>query len=523
MDIQPESRRSHPNHYPAWVGALLLLTSLLGLTGCQQIYPYLYTPSVTVREQTETTATIIPTATATATATPSPTDTPEPTSTSIFEISGEGFLTYTTQQGDTLSAVAARFGVSSAVIQAEVQFSAEGLLPVGTQLLIPDALADVLPHDSLILPDSEVTYGPSVSGFDAAAYAEEAGGFLADYTEMVDEETMSGPEIVRRVAVETSTNPRLLLALLEYQSGWVFSRPEGAADEDYPIGFNAGSDTGLYNELMIAAKLLAQGFYGWRDGSLLEVTFLDGGTARLAPELNAGSTALMRLFAALYPRETWEEELYGEDSFLEFYQTMFGDPWERAAVVEPYLTDDTSQPDLTLPFTVGEGWSLTGGPHLAWQTGTPWGALDFAPITDEDTCAVSALWVTAAAPGLVVRSENSVVAIDLDGDGDEGTGWVLVYQHIAEEGRVAVGMWLEQDDPVGHPSCEGGHATGTHLHFARKFNGEWVDAGGALPFILSGWRAYAGENAYEGYLQKGEETITASSSGSAGSLIVRDE
>ncbi len=86
-----------------------------------------------------------------------------------------------------------------------------------------------------------------------------------------------------------------------------------------------------------------------------------------------------------------------------------------------------------------------------------------------------------------------MVALDLDGDGDEGTGWVLIYQHMASEGRAAVGTWLQQDAPVGHPSCEGGQATGTHLHLARKFNGEWVGVGEPLPLVLSGWLAVAGE------------------------------
>ena len=519
MNLHPKPQ--FPMRHLHGMNTLLLLTLLLGLTGCQQIYPYLYTSTVEVQEQVETTETHTPTTAATSL--PSPTDPPVPTPSATIKSTEEGHLTYTTQQGDTLPALASRFGVSASEIQSEVQLSQAGLLPVGVTLRIPDVLEGTLPADSPILPDSEATYGPSVEDFNAAAFAAEAGGYLADHVETVDNEVLSGPAIVQRVAVETSTNPRLLLTLLEYRSGWVLGRPEGAAEDDYPIGFGAGDDTGLYQELMIAAKLLAQGYYGWRDGSFLEITFLDGETARLAPELNAGSAALMHLFGTLYTAESWEAALFGEAAFLTLYQDLFGDPWARAAAVEPYLTDVTIQPELALPFAIGEGWSFTGGPHLAWQTGTPWGALDFAPITGEPACAVSARWVTAAAPGLVVRSERSVVAIDLDGDGDEGTGWVLIYQHIAAEGRVAVGTWLEGDDPVGHPSCEGGHASGTHLHFARKFNGEWVGVGNPLPLVLSGWGAYAGEKAYEGSLQKGEDIITASPIGSSGSLIIRDE
>lgn len=434
----------------------------------------------------------------------------------------DGDTNYLTQQGDTLAALAKRFDVPLEAIRGVSDLDPVALLPVGIRLNIPTDLTDVLPFSTPILPDSAVIYGPTVDGFDAQAYAESAGGYLAAHTEKVHDQVMTGPEIVQAVALESSTNPRLLLAFLEYRSGWVLGNPPGAGKDPFPIGYGA-ADSGLYNELIITAKLLAQGFYGWRDGSLTALTFIGGGQARLSPHLNAGSTALMHLFAALNDQADWEEQLFGSNSFLLFYQDMFGDPWPRAAEVEPYLLSTTRAPTLTLPFAIGEEWRLTGGPHITWQTGTPWGALDFAPISGEAHCIVSTYWVAASAPGLVVRSHRNVVAIDLDGDGDEGTGWVLIYMHIADAERVSVGTWLERDDPLGHPSCEGGTASGTHVHFARKFNGEWLGVEDPLPLILSGWRAYAGESRYAGFLQKGSDIVTSRPNELYGSLIVREE
>ena len=434
----------------------------------------------------------------------------------------DGELAYTTQQGDTLPALALKFDVPVESIRAEIALPGEALLPIGLRLLLPDHLEKILPYHTPIFPDSEVIYGPSVGEFDTLAFIASAGGFLASYEESVKGKILSGPDIVQLVALESSTNPRLLLAFLEYQSGWVLGNPPNAAQDRFPIGYGA-SDAGLYNELMISARLLAQGFYGWRDGSLLELTFYGGSRANLSPGLNAGSTAIMRLFASLYPQPVWEDRLFGPNSFLLFYQDMFGDPWSRAASVEPYLPHTIEQPILTLPFLVGEYWSLTGGPHITWQTGTPRGALDFAPITGETHCAVSTRWATAAAPGLVVRSNRSVVAIDLNGDGDEGTGWVLIYQHMAEKDRVALNTWLSQDDNVGHPSCEGGQASGTHVHFARKYNGEWVGVSEPLPLVLNGWQAFAGEGRYDGYLQKGDQIVNFRPDGSSGSTIIREE
>ena len=42
---------------------------------------------------------------------------------------------------------------------------------------------------------------------------------------------------------------------------------------------------------------------------------------------------------------------------------------------------------------------------------------------------------------------------------------------------------VQAGDPLGHPSCEGGNVTGTHVHLARKFNGEWIGAGGRMPSL----------------------------------------
>lgn len=503
---------------------LVVLVMILALAGCHFPRPMPEDQADSAQRHTEVAGILNPDNPGTPTPLPLPTMgvtgiTPPPNP--VQQV--DGFLFYTVQQGDSLPALALRFGVETSEIQAAAPLPGTGLLTIGSQIQLPDRLEGVLPYHEPILPDSEVVYGPSIANFDAVGYSKAAGGFLAGYEELVRGEMMSGPEIVQRVAIETSTNSRLLLAFLEYRSGWVLGHPPNAETNRYPIGFDATGAVGLYQELMITTRLLSQGFYGWRDGSQVEVSFKDSIRGRLSPGLNAGSTALMNLFASLHQRRAWEEQLYGEASFLVFYQAMFGDFWSRAATVEPYLLATDQQPELSLPFIPGEAWSLTAGPHITWQTGTPRGALDFAPITGEPPCAVSFRWVIASAPGLVVRADRGVVVLDLDGDGDEGTGWVLVYMHIAEKDRVPVGTWLEKDTAIGHPSCEGGQSTGTHVHLARKFNGEWMGAEAPFPMILSGWRAYAGSGRYEGYLQRGEAIVTSRPAGTAGSTIIRDD
>jgi hypothetical protein len=130
--------------------------------------------------------------------------------------------------------------------------------------------------------------------------------------------------------------------------------------------------------------------------------------------------------------------------------------------------------------------------------------------------------VTAPAPGLVVRSGNGIVILDLDGDGKEQTGWNILFLHIADAGRVKTGTWLDLGDHIGHPSCEGGVATGKHVHIARKFNGEWIIADSPLPFNLDGWVAHNGKRPYLGSMTKGDQVIEACTCGSYWTHVKRE-
>ena len=80
-------------------------------------------------------------------------------------------------------------------------------------------------------------------------------------------EWLTGSEIVRRVALESSINPKVLLAFLEFRSGWVRGQPSDPTQVDYPIGFYVPDYQGLYLELALVAKELNIGYYGWRQGN----------------------------------------------------------------------------------------------------------------------------------------------------------------------------------------------------------------------------------------------------------------
>lgn len=432
-------------------------------------------------------------------------------------------ILYYTQAGDTLKGLAARFNVQPDDIKSPAKIPQEGLFDPGVLLLIPRRLGEVSSSTPLI-PDSEIVFSPSALDFELDSFIKEAGGYLSGYHEWRSNGWHDGAQAVYRVAIENSINPRLLLTILEFQSHWVYDQPQNLAETDFPIGWLRleNEKKGLYYQLSWAVQQLNIGYYGWRDGTVTELTFPDGKTRlRLAPDLNAGTVALLYLYSRLYNQPEWAGILYGPDGLMRMYEDMFGNPWIRAQTVEPLFPATLTQPPLELPFLSGRTWSYTGGPHSAWGPDGARAAIDLAPSTDTHGCYEATDWVTASAPGLVVRSDNGVVVVDLDGDGYEQTGWSILYLHIAAEKRPPLGTWLNTNDIIGHPSCEGGFATGTHVHMARKYNGEWILADGPMPFVLGGWRVHASPELYKGTLTQDDQVVTSSTVGSHESLVHR--
>ena len=467
-----------------------------------------------------------------ATIAPEPTATPSPLPTSTVAPTAtatpipDGYVTYSSQSGDTLEVVAAHFNMDVDDIVTDVDQETDLLLEPGTQLLVK-AFNSETTHPFELFPDSAVVFSPSAAAFDIQTFAREQGGFLSTYTELMVRGTTPAVDILYELALEYSINPQILLAIMEYESGWVTSAHVTEEQFHYPMGYRKSDRDTVYYQTAWVIQELSKGYYGWRDGTLNVVAFADGTILRLAPGLNAGTVAVMYTLAQNHSRSEWEAALYGEHNITDIFAELFGDAFELGQTVDPIFTTDVQQPEMHLPFPPNEVWNLTGGPHAAW--GSTWSgigvkaALDFAPPLAVAGCGNSEKYTTAAAAGLVVRAGGGAVVLDLDMDGYEQTGWVLVYMHVANSDRVNAGDVLAMDDLVGHPSCEGGSSSGIHVHIARKYNGEWVLADGGIPFVLSGYRAYNGEDYYEGTLENGEITVTANLAGNYWTRIYRPE
>ncbi|MCB9435887.1 MAG: LysM peptidoglycan-binding domain-containing protein [Anaerolineales bacterium] len=434
---------------------------------------------------------------------------------------------YTVQAGDTLAMIAARFGVSlEQIIQANGIADANQL-EVGQLLQIPSVSAVNTGTSFKIIPDSELVYGPTTVGFDIFTYIKLKPGFLRVYSEQLGEELWSGVQIIDQVAMDYSVNPRLLLALLEYKGGWLSQPSLEAQVTIYPMNYVDPARQGMLRQVLFAANILNEGYYGWRYRGLEATTYIDGSPLVFAPDLNAGTVAVQYFFAKTSTAAQWAIDV-SEQGFFQTYLSLFGDPFRAAK--EPLTPPDLQQPTLTFPFAAGETWYFTGGPHGGYNTGSAWAAIDFAPpaptdelLATEGYCYVSDYWATAAAPGVIARSGYGYVVLDLDYDSNEHTGWTIVYLHMATRDIIKAGTRVNTGDNLGHPSCEGGFSTATHLHFARRYNGEWIPvdcqfcaAGLSAPrMLLSGWEVFLSDGAeYQGYMvQQGTQDLRRAEQG----------
>lgn len=428
---------------------------------------------------------------------------------------------HTVVAGDTLLGIAQTYNLSLDAILAENDLDNPNIISIGQQIALPEP-PDIISPDFKIIPDSRLVRAPGSVQFDIAAFINSVPGYMRVATDEVTtrlangaalDEQLNADSIVNRVTLEYSVDPRLLLAVLEYRAGWLSNPLPTETLQTHPLiseAASAGVDrAGLYRQLAWLANELNRGYYGWKYRGLSTLQFSDDTRIGIAPGLNAATVGLQHALSLTNTYARWQRDVAFEGLYSTYY-AYFGDPFSNP--VEPLVPPDLVQPDFTLPFAQGEVWRYTGGHHGGWGSGSAWAALDFAPPDERPTgaglCYTAQSWVTAIAPGLITRSEGGVVMLDLDGDGDESTGWTILYLHLAADGRVSAGQRVNTGDRIGRPSCAGGFSTATHLHIARRYNGEWLPAQCQVcplaeppAFTMSGWRVIGLQNQeYQGFI-----------------------
>jgi murein DD-endopeptidase MepM/ murein hydrolase activator NlpD len=220
-----------------------------------------------------------------------------------------------------------------------------------------------------------------------------------------------------------------------------------------------------------------------------------------APETNAGTYAIMAALAFLDIQNLPARlDNNSNDGFYMTYQRIFNNenpldesndlsiPGEFSAMAAP----DTL---LQLPYLRGFSWKF-GGVHDASGSGGDKSSIDFYPSGSTWGIDTSGMWVVAAADGLATKLTPADPALNscyvkISHSGIQNSGWETVYYHLNVPSSIVFPSSVKQNDKIGviannnaQATCNGGSASGPHVHFSLKYNGLYTAIDGTP---LSGW------------------------------------
>ncbi len=344
-----------------------------------------------------------------------------------------------------------------------------------------------------IISDGQFVYGPNIGAFNLQNYLQDNPPHLLIHTN----------QLIGR-AQYFSINPKIILTFLEI-SGHLISNPsaEGLSD---PFGIR---DSDFVSQIDYISNQMIDAYYLQLNSySVLPISQRNlppfvtpaGLTIIAAPDTNAGTYALIAGLAAIGQPDLLS--VLDNNQSMGFYQTyrrLFGndDPLDNSNhIFLPQEIDATAAPDhlLQLPFLQGLSWRF-GGVHNTGggTTFTDASSLDFYPwpvAWGDDT---SKMWVVASAGGTPVRLSNCGYKIL------HSNGWETFYYHL--ENTQFLSGSINQNDKIGviantlaEATCDGGAASGPHVHFSLRHNGAFVAINGTT---LSEWYVHSGRYSYD--------------------------
>jgi len=260
---------------------------------------------------------------------------------------------YTVQSGDTLANLSNRFNTTiEEILNENPVIPADATtLPPGLPMQIPIYYEALWGSQFQILPNCTFVNGPAQIDFDIESFMQSQPGWFKYFEQFAAKEQRSGAEIITYISTSFSISPKLLLAILEYQLN-ALSDPIPPDDllDGYPLGYRSSGYHGLYIQLVWAANILNQGYYGWQGNHLDTLEFMDRTIEHPDPWQNSATVALQYYFSHLEPKAVYSRTIHA-DGFLKTYQELFGDPW----VCEPHIPGKVVKPGLSqaAPIQVG--------------------------------------------------------------------------------------------------------------------------------------------------------------------------
>ncbi len=333
---------------------------------------------------------------------------------------------------------------------------------------------------AVLAADDRFSYEPAFYGEQVQAFLEQQGSVLARATVPVAQDDDTFAHALSGHCIRYSLNPKVLLALLEVQTGLV-RRHEATAEElQWAMGYPDPLWQGLDRQLQWATAILADGFRQAEEGDAPVLT--DGTLAPIPGDANAATRAILRLLAHTSDGGRFAQlRSSGEGSFVETYRELFGeDPRlplleATAPADEPFLWPPlggaapiSSYFDHEYPIFRQNGTLLSYSGERTYRSYDGHDGWDYA--VDGGTP------VLAAADGRVVFAGRldtlcptpaGLVVLD------HGQGYRTLYWHLQDVSAVE-GTAVSQGSRIGTVGSTG-CSTGPHLHLGVQYLGRDTD------------------------------------------------
>lgn len=340
---------------------------------------------------------------------------------------------------------------------------------------------------------SQMVYTPEeMFNFSIEQYLVQNAPHLVDYTEVISH--WSG---------YSSISPKVIIALIEYQTGLITNeyldvsihyKPMGSLSEKYGFSeqvedvsirlakyFYKIDEKNKVSKQSSLSKLFNSHQQNYQDtAGDLDVEILD------IENLGIKSLDTQGFYDTYY--QLFPDELVNNENFSdELTKNEFSSLNSKYVIALP--------PDnlLQLPYLIGKSWRYAGTHTNTGSGSFPQSSLDLnnGGSWGSNT---SNIWIAAAAPGKAKRHSSCNLEIIHPG------GWSTTYYHL-DNIQVSTNQTVERNQKVANYAnnksqalCQGGHSTGPHQHFSLKKDGKYQHLNNVK---LSGFKVHTGRNSYD--------------------------
>lgn len=303
-------------------------------------------------------------------------------------------------------------------------------------------------------------------------------------------------EVIMHWAGYASISPKLILSLIEMQSGLLSQPDEEKLENPLPgltnkVGFDA--------QVKAVTLRLSQRFYAFEEALNRKRTALPqySTPATLALQSTLGEIRLSKQersrqgVQALRSKDHMNRlldaysQVFNGESLIRSQQQKSDEP-EFSARRNAYNTFT-----LRFPWPSGSVWR-SGGAHSNTGSGYPYSSLDFN--NGSGGWGSNTPWVQASHGGTVTRYSRCNIRVT------HPSGYATSYYHMDNlqyntGDRISAGDWLGRYANNYYTAlCDGGQSTGPHLHWSLLRNGRFISL---QDVYISGYRVDVGNRNYD--------------------------